>query len=141
MNLWPWQSRPKGLEERINALRAGAARLAVGDYASPKAMEDDLSFLIALKEDNRHIADMMKTEGYAEYEAALTKLALKKLRELPRKVREKDPSHEWDAFMIDTINAVLLGLGSNAIYESANLEKIINNKLTARERLEEKRNV
>lgn len=141
MNLWPWQAKPKGLEDRTNALRSGAARLAIGEYASPRAMEDDLSFLIAIKEDNKNIADMTKTAGWVEYEAALVALATKKLRELPRKIREKDASAEWDAALVDIINTVLLGLVTNAIYESANMDRLINSKLTAKARLEENRNV
>jgi len=134
---WPWQKRPKGLEERTNAIRMGTARLEANVYPSREAMEADLSVLLALKEDNRNIAEMTKTLGWVEYEAALTKLAMDALRRLPDNHIKKDPDADWDAHLVKTINVVLLGLVSNAIYESANVDRLINTKLTAKARLEE----
>lgn len=132
-----WLGRKLGLEERTNAIRMGAAQMAVSDPS-----DADLSRLIALKEANRHIAEMVKTPGYSEYEAELTRMVKEKYRTIARKIRDKDPSAEWDAAFIDIVNTVLLGLGSNAVYESANLDRLINNKLTAKARLEEnERNV
>lgn len=135
---WPWTlTRKLNLEDRTTAIMSGSARLASEVHPNAAALEKDLSYLIALKEDNRNIAEMVRTPGFAEYEAALKKIALEKLRSLPRKVLRNEADVAWDAAVIDLINSVLLGLTSNALYESANLERLINDKLTAKARLEE----
>ena len=144
---WPWQERrPADLVDRTNALRAGSARIAADGYVRLSARGDvaevtrqaDLDYLIAIQNDNANIRDMAQTPGWVEYEAALARLATRKLRELPRKVLnegEKSPSVLWDAALIDIVNAVLLGTVNNALYESANLDRLINTKLAAQERL------
>ncbi len=137
MNLW----------DRISALRAGTARVFTQFFARPGSelknippdVEADLAALIRIKDDNRNIRDMADTEGWKEYEAALIEDALRKLRALPRKILQRGPDDQEvvsDAAFIEVINTALLGLVTNTLYESANLTRIINTRLAARERLQ-----
>jgi hypothetical protein len=119
-----------GIEERTNTIRVGSAQLASG-------MPAPLSPLLALKELNRPIAETAKTQGWKEYEAELTRIFVETIRRLPRKIIDKDPTIEADAHLLENINQVLLGLVNNSIYESANLDRLVNNILTVKSRLEE----
>ena len=145
---WPWQEKPpQGLDERTNALRAGAARVTdPGSYvrlgaraeAAKRAQKDDIDYLTGVMRANEHIRDMAKTPGWAEYEEALVALASRKLRALPSNVLKRgatDPQVVWDAAVCDIINTVLLGTVNNALYESANIQRLINTRLAVRDRL------
>ena len=145
---WPWQERkPSGIEERTSAIRAGAARVTdPGCYVragvraeiAAKLRQEDIDYLIAVTKANEPIRDMAKSAGWAEYERALRDIAERKLRALPSNVLKHgatDPQVLWDAAVCDIINTVLLGIVSNALYESANLERLINTKLAAQSRL------
>jgi len=128
--------RKDGPSDRTRRMLMGRDRIMSGDLLWAE-MQRELERLIVLRDRNRGLLDLSKTEGWQELEDDLSFHALTKLKELPDLVLKGEMEKAQIAASFIKFANQVLGLVNEPLLESARVTDLINNTLTMQRNYEE----